>query len=799
MDQPLAAPPPTRFGRSIRARLLLMMLAVVATAALSGYSGFAYWQLAAQKERLLGFAHSLAEVLGQEFVRIALLNDPAVGADASARLSAFPLVRHVVLYDRNGTAVYQYRRHALAAIEVPLAQPGAGPRDDGDALHLFLPAAYSGVDFGTIYVQLESETLWTLLRRDLVVLGLIGILSLSLALLLAARFEAHFNRPIRRLVGFLERIGLSQQLDQRIAVDGSDEFARLFHEVNTMLDRIQSSRDALRVAAVAFETPDGMLIADAAQHILQVNQAFTRITGYSAAEVVGKTPALLQSGRHGREFFEAMWRALREVGRWEGEIWNRRKNGEVYPERLTIQAVHDESGVLKYYVGAFVDISVQKAAEAHIEYLGHYDPLTGLANRRLLVDRLGASLQRTRQSRGHGAVLCFDVDNFKMVNDSLGHAAGDQLLVEVARRLREVLGSGSLIARLGADEFIAVREMRDGDRNQATLQVKELVESVLDELDRPYQINGSEVRCASCAGVSMYPGAGVSAEDLVKQADLALHQAKSAAGRRRVRFFEPQAQEVVRRYLNLHADLLRALERGEFVLHYQPQVDGSGRVRGAEALIRWQHPEEGLVGPAEFIPVAERSGLIIGVGEWVLDSACRQLAQWAALPTSCDWVVALNVSARQFAQADFVDQVRNALLRSGAPARQLKLELTEGLLVDDIDDAVLRMNALRQMGVGLALDDFGTGYSSLRYLKRLPLSQVKIDQSFVRDMLNNGNDVAIIRSILSLGESFGLEVIAEGVETADQHAFLQELGCAAFQGYLFGRPQPAAALSAASC
>ncbi|NWK78025.1 EAL domain-containing protein [Aquitalea sp. LB_tupeE] len=545
----------------------------------------------------------------------------------------------------------------------------------------------------------------------------------------------------------------------------------------------------LRIAATAFEAQEGMVVTDCHTTILRVNGAFSKITGYAADEVVGQKISLLQSGRHDAAFYQRMWQSLQELGAWQGEIWNRRKNGEVYPEWLSISAVLAEDGSVSHYVGTMSDITQRKAAEDKIKRLAFYDPLTQLPNRRLLMDRLQMALEVCQHHLRTGALLFIDLDNFKTLNDTLGHDKGDRLLQEVAQRLNGCLRPGDTVARLGGDEFVLMLEGLHSDPAQAVLQTRAIGQHILEALAQPYSMLGDLHHNTCSMGAVLFNGHDSSVEELLKRADLAMYQAKGA-GRNTLRFFDPEMQEAVSARAELESALRRGLQQQEFQLYYQPQVDADGHITGAEALLRWQRPEFGLVGPASFIPLAEECGLIVPLGEWVLDTACRQLAAWAADPATAGLELAVNVSARQFHQNSFVEMVRTALMRSGAPPHRLKLELTESLLLQDVDDTVRKMKLLKQDGVCFSLDDFGTGYSSLAYIKRLPLDQLKIDQSFVRDIDSDSNDVSIIRTIVALAGSMQLQVIAEGVETASQRHFLLEQHCRAFQGYLFGRPMP---------
>ena len=549
----------------------------------------------------------------------------------------------------------------------------------------------------------------------------------------------------------------------------------------------------VHVAATVFESQEGMLVTDAAATIMRVNQAFTDITGFSAAEAVGQTPRLYKSDRHDAAFFARMWKDITRTGLWRGEIWNRHKSGRMYPAWLTITAVESKSGAITHYVGTLIDITQRKSAEADIEQLAFYDPMTGLPNRRLLLDRLQQALAARARNERLGAVLFIDLDNFKSLNDTVGHDVGDLLLQQVARRLLTCVRAGDTVARLGGDEFVVMLGDLSANPEEAARQAEHVGEKILLALAPPSMLAGREHHSTACIGVTMFRDHREIVEDLLKRADLAMYRAKEA-GRNTLRFFDPQMQAAVTARAALEADLRSGVKESQFVLYYQPQVDREGRVTGAEALVRWQHPQRGLISPTEFIPLAEESGLIQPLGQWVLETVCAQLVAWSARPETAHLRVAMNVSAREFRHPEFVSRVLDVINRSGADPKLLMLEFTESLLVDDMEGTITKMNALRARGGAFSLDDFGTGYSSLSYLKHLPLDQLKIDKSFVRDVLTDSSDAAIARTILDLGQSLGLAVIAEGVETEEQQSFLARHGCRAFQGFHFGRPGPVSAL-----
>ncbi len=558
----------------------------------------------------------------------------------------------------------------------------------------------------------------------------------------------------------------------------------------TDLKRVEAD---LRLAAVAFQSHEGIIVTDPDKVILRVNEAFTRVTGYAAAEALGNTPAMLKSGRQSPAFYRAMWESIGREGHWEGVVWNRRKDGVVYAEWLSVTAIRDEAGQIANYLGVFSDISEPREARSKIMQLAFYDALTGLPNRRLLLDRLGQAVAGCTRATAYCALMFLDLDNFKTLNDTDGHDVGDQLLLEVARRLGRVLRLSDTAARLGGDEFVILLESLDSDALVAGSHAEAVAEKLRQALCQPYEIQGRTRYSSVSIGITLFQGHVQGTESLLKQADLALYQSK-AAGRNTIRFFNPAMQAAIDAHARIEAGLRRALAEQHLRLLYQPQVDEGGSLVGVEALLRWDSPEDGIVSPADFIPVAEDSGLILAMGRWVLETACRQLADWAGDPATRHLAMAVNISARQFNQPDFVSEVAAILAGSGADPARLKLELTESLVVSDVELAIQTMGRLKDLGVAFAMDDFGTGYSSLAYLKRLPLEELKIDQGFVRDIPHSEDDCAIAKAIIALGRSLGLRVVAEGVESRSQRDFLAGQGCHVYQGYLFGRPVSAAAV-----
>ncbi|WP_042422101.1 EAL domain-containing protein [Comamonas granuli] len=541
-------------------------------------------------------------------------------------------------------------------------------------------------------------------------------------------------------------------------------------------------------ASLLDKAQDAIVERDLQQRIIYWNQGAERLYGWSAAQALGQDAGTLL--HLDAAAFERANAAVRSHGEWSGEIGQRHRQGHAIDTEGRWTLVLDARGQPESILEINTDIRQRKAKDREIQRLAFYDTLTGLPNRMLLLERMRHALANAQRRRQGGALLYIDLDNFKTLNDTLGHDKGDLLLQEVARRLNACVRSVDTVARLGGDEFVVMLEGLGPDAQSLAVDARTVGEKVLAELSQPYALAGYHYRSTPSIGIAPFQGTETSVLELLKQADLAMYQAKSA-GRSTLRFFDPQMQAVVTARAALEADLRQAVAHGQLGLHLQPQVDRHARILGCEALVRWSHPGRGMVSPAQFIPVAEETGLILPLGRWVLHSACKLLGRWKDDPRLAHLTMAVNVSPRQFHHEGFVDDVARSLAVNEAPAERLKLELTENLMVQDVDQAIATMEALRRLGVRFSLDDFGTGYSSLSYLKRMPLDQIKIDQSFVRDLFSDPSDEAIIHTILALGQSLGLEVIAEGVETTDQHLLLVQAGCPAFQGYLFGRPLPA--------
>ena len=777
---------------SIKKKLIGIILLVTTLITFFGYTSFVSWYMNNQKADSIALAKSVALVQSQNFAKVILLNDVSVAADITAQLHSFSDLKSIVLYKKDGTPIYQYSRADKSFSVTPLPEKEERhSQQKGNTLQLYTDATYLNKHLGYVQLNIKVDTVFDVLKRDAKTLLFFYLIIILFSYLLAQYFAKKFTQPILKLVNFLERIEKMDSLKERVYNYENNEFGKLYDEINTMLERIDTAHQAKKIAAVAFETQSGMTITDADQKILQVNKAFTQITGYAPEDVIGKTPAILKSGIQSATFYHNMQATLKERHYWSGEIYNRHKDGSIFPEYLTIQQVLDDDGKIIYYVASFLDLTLQKETEAKIEYLERYDSLTGLANKRLLLEKIQHHLDEDQQ-RGWGALICFDLKDFRMVNDAYGHNCGDGLLKKVSERIKESFEDSDLIARMGADEFALWFSFVDNTHVKASLQSKILAEYLINVLSQPFQLTSNSIHALPYVGISIYNKKEKSADIILKEADTALHLAKKED--RKLAFFNQRSEKQALLHIDMYTQLLAASENNQLELFYQLQYNQNKEVVGAEALLRWNHPQEGTISPLDFIPLAERTGLIIPIGKWVIQEACHQLQLWQQDAQTASWVLAINISVKQFKQDNFIQDLIEIISHYKVSYQQIKLELTESILIEDMVKTVEKMRALQVLGIQISLDDFGTGYSSLQYLKQLPLNQVKIDQSFVKNMLTDESDVAIIKSILLMSDALGLEVIVEGVETKEQYQFLSMLGCRLFQGYFFAYPKKASDL-----
>jgi len=530
---------------------------------------------------------------------------------------------------------------------------------------------------------------------------------------------------------------------------------------------------------------EGIIVTDADSTIVEVNPSFERVTGYRRDEVIGKSPRMLHSGFQNAELYRRMWASINTTGQWQGEIWNRRRNGEAFPEWLTINAVRNSDGVVTHYIGMFSDLTSIKKTQQEVEFLAYHDPLTKLPNRRLICERINSAVHRARPHGGLLAVMYLDVDRFKIVNAGMGYTVGDEVLCEMARRVQKLIGESDTLARVGGDEFAVLLE-----EERTAEKVGSIARAILRAIEKPLKLDAHVISVTTSIGISLYPDDGETADQLLGHADRAMAEAKRE-GRNAVHFYSPELTTGLLERVSLEAALRAATASGQLRLHYQPQIDlRSGAFAGVEALVRWEHPEHGMIAPGRFIPMAEEIGVIHEIGDWVLEQACAQQARWLERGVAVPYV-AVNLSVRQLELPALVTRVAALLERYRLEPSMLELELTESIVMESAEHCRENMRQLRALGVKLAIDDFGTGYSSLAYLKRLPLDRLKIDRSFVQDIGGDADDEAIVRAMIAMARSLGLDTVGEGVEEHSQLQFLAAEGCAVGQGYLFSRPVPA--------
>jgi diguanylate cyclase (GGDEF)-like protein/PAS domain S-box-containing protein len=654
---------------------------------------------------------------------------------------------------------------------------------------------------GGVITEYSLEPLY---RQQRQVISLFLIRSLGavvIAVVLGLLIVRRISQPLLLTMKALPQLGsgkfslppLTRRDDEyRTLTNALKKVDKRIHKSNFALqkeieERRQMERE-LKLAASVFENgSEGIVITDRDNNILSVNSAFERLTGYRQDEVIGKNPRVLKSGRHSEEFYRNMWSHILEDGRWQGEIWEQRKDGSIYPKWITINAIRNDLGEITNFMAIFSDISARKAAEERIHHLAHHDALTGLANRILLADRIRQTIHKARRTGHMVAVLFLDLDGFKLINDTLGHEVGDSMLCSVAERLKSLVRDSDTVARMGGDEFLVL--LSDISHEEDAARV---AEKIVDTIGEPYLINGQELRTSPSIGISIYPQDAADENILIRCADTAMYHAK-AAGRNNFQFYTGSMHEQVLHRLELEHGLRLAVENGGFELEFQPQYDVvRERITGFEALVRWQHCERGNIPPATFIPIAEECGVIIPLGEIVLRRACLQALAWQQAGLS-QFRVAVNVSARQFWGSSFASRVGEILRETGAQAEWLELELTESTLLHHRIEKEKELHELRNMGIKIAIDDFGTGYSSLSYLKRLAIDRLKIDQSFVRELGHDSESEAIVIAIIKLAQTLNIELVAEGVETVEAHDFLVAHGCHVMQGFLLGRPQKAEA------
>jgi diguanylate cyclase (GGDEF)-like protein/PAS domain S-box-containing protein len=655
----------------------------------------------------------------------------------------------------------------------------------------FSPAGnYSPIESLMIRLKVNPGRTHEFDLRDILRIYAMQIVAVSLLIIFgmfsAALYLAGINRKLKD--SNLAREHLDEELRMANATLEDKVLIRT-SQLQESEARSKSTMRELQFQKLALDEHAIVSITDITGTITYANDRFCQISKYSREELLGQNHRIVNSGCHTKEFFKEMYRVIASGNVWHNEICNRAKDGSLFWLDMTVVPFKNEFGHLSQYIAIRTDISARIQSEKEIQQLAFYDPLTELPNRRLLMDRLQHTLSANIRNDRHGAIIFIDLDNFKSLNDTQGHGIGDLLLVQVAKRLKACVREDDTVARLGGDEFVLLLENLSSSHNEAMMSAERVSEKILHEFNRPYLLNTLEYRSSPSIGIALFCDNSLSVDNLIKNADTAMYQAKNA-GRNAVRFYDPGTQKAMEERIELERALYDVVNNQQLQLHYQVQVDESNIPIGAEALLRWTHPVLGSVSPGVFIPVAEETGLIVPIGYWVLQTACRQLKEWESNKAASELILAVNVSVRQFREPDFVRQVKLLLDQSGINPAKLKLEITESMVMDSIEATISTMLQLKSLGLKFSMDDFGTGYSSLSNIKRLPLDQLKIDQSFVRDILFDANDKAIVRTIIAMARSMNLSIIAEGVETEEQRCLLAKKGCNNYQGYLFSKPVP---------
>jgi PAS domain S-box-containing protein/diguanylate cyclase (GGDEF)-like protein len=777
-----------RYKGSIQKKLTFQILSIVVTMGILGYIVFLMVYLKKQDNESRELAQTVSHVVSQDLAKLILLKDLATAADISSKLHSFKKIQSVVLYKNNGEAIYQYSKDNKN-FKIPPVIKHYMTKKEADECILYLPISYQNVPLGYMRFSITIKTVADIVKHDSAYL-LFFLLLLILFSYVAALYKSRqFTRSILKLVDFLDTFNFTNfSENRRIYNDEEDnEFGKLYEEINILLDKIEEFNKKQQVAAVAFNIQSAIIITDRNMRILQVNSAYTKITGYSFDEVKGKRPLVLQMKIESREYYKNIYRELVAKKYWSGEIRHYKKSGEIFYEYLTIQAVLNAAEKITHFVFSFEDITEKKEAERKLQYLMEYDALTGLPNKELF---LKSMQERIDIEKEHGWHLLFylKIKDFKVINSIYGYEKGDLLLKYVANKLKREFSESSLIAKIGVSDFLLCYRYIAQEKEQAIKEIELLSEYLFSLFLEPFDLGGNSIHINLYVGINLYSSEAKDASELLKQANIALETAIDKD--MRVAFYNKEIELRSHYYFDLYDGMKEALKKEQFVLYYQLQYDKEQKVFGAEALIRWQHPTRGLIAPMEFIPVAERTDLIVEIGNWVLDAACKQLALWQHDPQKSKWIVAINVSAKQFKEENFITEIQNKVAKYGIAYKNLKVELLESVVVEKKAEVIQKMKKLRSLGVSVSLDDFGTGYSSLQYLKELPLNQIKIDQIFVRNMFESETDRAIIESIIFLGEKFAIDVIAEGVETKAHYEMLKEMGCNFYQGYYFAKPQP---------
>jgi diguanylate cyclase (GGDEF)-like protein/PAS domain S-box-containing protein len=762
---------------SIQKRLIYIILSVTSVVVLFGYSIFIIWYIDNQQTKSIELSKTISKVLSQDLAKLVLLNDVSSASDITTKLKAFKSITSLVLFNIDKKAIYKYVRKTQKSTQRTVSEKN---------LKINMPVEYMGTPLGSLELHIEIASVIDILKNDFLPLLIMSLFMVVFSYILSIVNARKFTRPIIKLVRSLENIHFDKPIIKRLKHDKDDEFGKLYDEVNLMLDRIENFISFKKIASVAFETQSGMVITDKEMKVLQVNNAYIDITGYNVNDVLGKKVPVLSVHLENDRVYKEIEKSLNNKHYWQGEIKNIKKDGSIFYEHLIIQDVCNDNNEVTNFVLSFIDITKQKEDQNKLAYLMQYDSITGLGNKTLFLEALQKDIDNCNKDIFHSLIF-FDIKDFNTINEIYGYQIGDLVLKELANRLKKYFKDNDFIAKVGSDEFLLSYRDLNADINKAfefTQTTLKYLENVLSE---SFIVENKVINLNTRIGVNIYSSKIKDADVVLKQTSSAIKEAKQKD--KKIVYFDEELQIKTQQTIDIYSQLLIASRNDEFELYYQFQYDLNRNIYGAEALIRWNHPEKGLLTPYYFIDIAERTGLILDIGLWVLNEGCKQLSLWNQDEKTSKWTLSINVSAKQFAQDDFIQQVKDAVLFHKIDPKNLKIELVESMLVDDLQKTIDKMKALRELGVQISMDDFGTGYSSLEYLKNLPLNQIKIDQSFIFNMLNDNKDKAIVKAMIELGKAFDFDVIAEGVETEDIYKKLKEMGCFYYQGYYFAKPQ----------
>lgn len=763
---------------SIKQKLLSMMLIVSYLVAFIGYATFISWYIYSQYDKKVELSKTVVEILSQNVAKLILLDDIKEASDITTILHSYKDINYLVLYNKDKKIIYTYQKKGqkLPTLSIPKKEQIITNYDN---LEIVQKAMYQNIHLGYLIINLEMETVSQILIKDLPLLVVTILMFLLLSYFLSSYYAKSFTYPIVNLIQFLETIKL-RDLDKKQLLNNlktDDEFSILYDKINTMLLRINKANQEQKIASATFEIDNAMIITDASFKILKINHAYTKIMHYSQDEVMGKLPPVLQSSLETERFYDELKNILQKDRYWSGDIKNKTKEGDIFYEHLSIYAISDKNDSIEYYIFSFIDITKQKNIEAKLRFLQQYDSLTGLANKELAIQKMQEEHLET------STLLSFDIQNFKQINEAYGYEVGDILLKDIAQRIKKSFSNIIVFSRLENNRFLLYLKYKKDD--DIVFESNTDAEYLLSLFAKPFLIYEKTIYVNISIGIAFYTKEKT-ATTLLDEVNRALEYAKNT--NQSVCFFNKSIQNKAQEYLDLYTNLVEAIQKEEFRLHYQLQFDKDRKPYGAEALIRWYHPQKGIIPPNIFIPLAEKTGLVSQIGKVVIRLACKQLKLWEDDPITKDFTISVNIGSKHFVEDDFVEQVKTIVSYYDIQPSKVQLELTEYLLVDNPKKVANTMQQLKDFGFKISLDDFGTGYSSLQYLRELPLDEIKIDQTFVENFLSNKKDEAVISAMLLLATALGVHIIAEGVEEEAQLQKLLELKCYQFQGYLLARP-----------